>query len=101
VGLGFIAFHSALILVGRVNRVFSFSFFFLLKTIHWSDGKIVILDQRLLPLKERYLRCKTAEEVAIAIENMAIRGAPAIGVACALGLALGARQIKAKTCSGF
>jgi len=72
-----------------------------LKTIYWSGGKVLILDQRLLPLKERYIRCKTAEDVALAIENMAIRGAPAIGVASALGLALGARQIKAKTISDF
>jgi len=72
-----------------------------LKTIHWSDGKILILDQRLLPAKERYLRCRTAEDVALAIENMAIRGAPALGVASALGLALGARHIKAKTRSDF
>jgi methylthioribose-1-phosphate isomerase len=59
------------------------------KTIDWSDGAVVMLDQRRLPEEEVYLRLRTPEEVAAAIRDMAIRGAPAIGVAAALGLALG------------
>jgi methylthioribose-1-phosphate isomerase len=62
------------------------------KTIDWSDGTVVMLDQRRLPDEEVYLRFRTAEEVAEAIRSMAIRGAPAIGVAAALGIALGFRD---------
>jgi methylthioribose-1-phosphate isomerase len=53
---------------------------------------VVMLDQRLLPGQEAYLRCHDHREVAAAIRDMAIRGAPAIGVAAALGLALGVRR---------
>jgi methylthioribose-1-phosphate isomerase len=59
------------------------------KTIDWSDGTVVMLDQRRLPVEETYLRLTTPEQVAAAIRDMAIRGAPAIGVAAALGIALG------------
>ncbi|HYV85091.1 MAG TPA: S-methyl-5-thioribose-1-phosphate isomerase [Patescibacteria group bacterium] len=62
------------------------------KTIDWSDGAVVMLDQRRLPDEEVYLRLRSAEEVAEAIRSMAIRGAPAIGVAAALGIALGFRD---------
>jgi methylthioribose-1-phosphate isomerase len=62
------------------------------KTIDWSDGTVVMLDQRRLPDEEVYLRLRTPEEVAEAIRSMAIRGAPAIGVAAALGMALGFRD---------
>lgn len=58
------------------------------------DGGIVhILDQRRLPFEEVWLACTTAEEVWLAIADMAIRGAPAIGVAAAYGLAIGAHQL--------
>src|SRR6266496_1544649 len=62
------------------------------KTIAWTDGGVVMLDQRLLPEQEVYLTLTRPEEVAEAIRSMAIRGAPAIGVAAAMGLALGARR---------
>jgi methylthioribose-1-phosphate isomerase len=55
-----------------------------------------MIDQRRLPAEEVYLRCRTVPEVASAIRDMAIRGAPAIGVAAALGLALAARGTKAE-----
>lgn len=55
-------------------------------------GAVMILDQRRLPFETVWLRCETAESVALAITDMAIRGAPAIGVAAAYGLALGARH---------
>jgi methylthioribose-1-phosphate isomerase len=58
-------------------------------TVDWADGAVLMLDQRRLPGEEHYLRLRTPEEVAAAIRDMAIRGAPAIGVAAALGLALG------------
>jgi methylthioribose-1-phosphate isomerase len=59
------------------------------KTIEWGDGSILLLDQRRLPEEEVYLTLTTPEEVAAAIRDMAIRGAPAIGVAAAFGIALG------------
>jgi methylthioribose-1-phosphate isomerase len=60
-------------------------------TVHWEEGAVVMIDQRLLPDREEYLRCRDPHEVARAIREMAIRGAPAIGVAAALGIALGVR----------
>ncbi len=65
-------------------------------TVAWDDGAVVLIDQRRLPGEQVFLRCRQAREVAEAIRNMAIRGAPAIGVAAALGLALAARGSKAK-----
>ena len=59
-------------------------------TVKWDGGAVLILDQRRLPDEEAYLRCLRPHEVAVAIKDMAIRGAPAIGVAAAMGLALGA-----------
>jgi methylthioribose-1-phosphate isomerase len=56
--------------------------------VRWSDGAIELLDQRRLPADEVWLRCESAEQVAEAIGNMAVRGAPAIGVAAAYGMAL-------------
>jgi methylthioribose-1-phosphate isomerase len=61
----------------------------MLPTIEWQDDAVVMVDQRKLPGKEIYVRCKTANEVAKAIKTMVIRGAPAIGVSAAMGLALG------------
>lgn len=58
-------------------------------TIEWMDGKVIMIDQRKLPLEETYLECRSEEEVARAIETMVIRGAPAIGIAAAYGVALG------------
>ena len=58
-------------------------------TIEWQDDRVVMIDQRKLPLEEVYVECRTEEEVARAIETMVIRGAPAIGVAAAYGVALG------------
>jgi methylthioribose-1-phosphate isomerase len=58
-------------------------------TIEWQDDRVVMIDQRKLPLEEVYVECRSEEEVARAIETMVIRGAPAIGVAAAYGVALG------------
>ena len=63
------------------------------ETIEWKNGQVVMIDQRVLPREEKYLVCSTAEEVAQAIEQMVIRGAPAIGVAAAMGIALGASEL--------
>ncbi|MCF8885049.1 MAG: S-methyl-5-thioribose-1-phosphate isomerase [Nitrososphaerota archaeon] len=65
-----------------------------LRTIWWDRGSVIIIDQRLLPHKLKYLRLKSYVEVAKAIKNMVIRGAPAIGVAAAMGLALAVVNLK-------
>jgi len=67
----------------------------MLPTIEWKDDVIVMIDQRKLPASEIYVSCKTAQEVARAIKTMVIRGAPAIGVAAAMGIAIGMRRSKA------
>jgi len=64
------------------------------KTIEWKDSMVTMIDQRKLPNEEVYLECKTYEEVADAIKSMVIRGAPAIGVAAAMGIALGAIKFR-------
>src|SRR3954451_6893561 len=64
----------------------------MLPTIEREGDVVVMIDQRKLPSQEVYVRCKTAAEVARAIKSMVIRGAPAIGVAAAMGIALGMRN---------
>ena len=64
----------------------------MLPTIDWDDGDVVMIDQRKLPAREVYVRCRTAKDVAKAIRTMVIRGAPAIGVAAAMGMALAVRR---------
>src|SRR5262245_51497581 len=68
----------------------------MLPTIEWQGDVIVMVDQRKLPGQEIYVRCSSAPEVARAIRTMVIRGAPAIGVAAAFGIALGMRKSAAK-----
>ncbi len=68
----------------------------MLPTIDWQGDVVVMVDQRKLPGQEIYLRCRTAQEVAKAIRTMVIRGAPAIGVAAAMGIGLGMRRSTAK-----
>src|SRR5262245_51952089 len=67
----------------------------MLPTIAREGDAVVMIDQRKLPAQEVYVRAKSAAEVARAIKTMVIRGAPAIGVAAAMGIALGARRSKA------
>src|SRR5438105_8543216 len=64
----------------------------MIKTVEWTSEGVRMLDQRLLPNEEKYLMLRSYEEVAEAIKKMAVRGAPAIGVTAAMGLALGASQ---------
>ena len=73
----------------------------MLPTIDWQGDVIVMVDQRKLPAQEIYVRCRTAQEVARAIRTMMIRGAPAIGVAAAMGIALGMRRSTAKGTKQF
>ena len=80
------------------------------KTIEWRDdseavpasgGKVFMLDQRKLPVEEVAVECSDYKQVSDAIKTMVIRGAPAIGVAAAMGVALGALGIDAKTYASF
>ncbi len=64
----------------------------MIKTVEWTSEGVRMLDQRLLPTEEKYLTLCSYEEVADAIKDMVVRGAPAIGVSAAMGLALGASQ---------
>ncbi len=61
----------------------------MVETIQWTGGAAVMIDQTRLPLEEKFVTCRTYEEMATAIRDMIIRGAPAIGVAAAMGVALG------------
>jgi len=64
----------------------------MIRTVEWTDDAVVMLDQRLLPSQEVYVACKDYHQVADAIRTMVIRGAPAIGVAAAMGVALGVKN---------
>jgi methylthioribose-1-phosphate isomerase len=64
----------------------------MIKTVEWTDEGVRMLDQRILPMEEKYLTLRSYDEVADAIKKMVVRGAPAIGVSAAMGLALGAKQ---------
>jgi methylthioribose-1-phosphate isomerase len=64
------------------------------RTIEWRNGSVVMIDQRLLPTREVYRVYRDHREVARAIKDMVIRGAPAIGVAAGMGIALGARTLR-------
>jgi methylthioribose-1-phosphate isomerase len=61
----------------------------MVETIQWTNNAVVMIDQTRLPREQVFVTCKTYEEVADAIRTMIIRGAPAIGVAAAMGVALG------------
>ncbi len=71
------------------------------KTIEWTGQGVRMIDQRRLPTEETYVTCRDHAEVAEAIRNMTIRGAPAIGVAAAMGIALGVKNSPAKSASGL
>ncbi|MBN2398112.1 MAG: S-methyl-5-thioribose-1-phosphate isomerase, partial [Deltaproteobacteria bacterium] len=64
----------------------------MIETISWAGDAVVMIDQRSLPREERYLTCRTYPEVIEAINEMAVRGAPAVGIAAAMGIALGAQN---------
>jgi methylthioribose-1-phosphate isomerase len=71
------------------------------KTMEWKGERVRILDQRKLPQEVRYLDCRDAASVAEAIRTMAIRGAPAIGVAAAMGIALAAKKTRSSNLRVF
>jgi methylthioribose-1-phosphate isomerase len=67
----------------------------MIQTLEWTDSGVRFIDQTKLPMEETYVTCKTHEQVADVIRNMVVRGAPAIGVAAAMGVALGVKNSKA------
>ena len=69
----------------------------MIQTLEWTDQGVRFLDQTKLPTEETYVTCKTHEQVADVIRNMVVRGAPAIGVAAAMGIALGVSNSRAET----
>jgi methylthioribose-1-phosphate isomerase len=69
----------------------------MIQTLEWTDRGVRFIDQTKLPTEETYVTCTTYEQVADVIRNMVVRGAPAIGVAAAMGIALGVNNSKAET----
>ena len=69
----------------------------MIETLEWTDTGVRFIDQTKLPTEEVYVNCTTHEQVADVIRNMVVRGAPAIGVAAAMGIALGVERSNAKT----
>jgi methylthioribose-1-phosphate isomerase len=68
----------------------------MIQTLEWTEQGVRFIDQTKLPTEETYLTCRTHEQVADAIRTMVVRGAPAIGVAAAMGIALGVKSSKAE-----
>jgi methylthioribose-1-phosphate isomerase len=68
----------------------------MIQTLEWTSHGVVFIDQTKLPTEEVYVTCTTHQQVADAIRNMIVRGAPAIGVAAAMGIALGVKNSKAE-----
>jgi methylthioribose-1-phosphate isomerase len=69
----------------------------MIQTLEWTDEGVRFIDQTKLPTEETYVTCKTYQQVADVIRNMVVRGAPAIGVAAAMGVALGVKNSNAET----
>jgi methylthioribose-1-phosphate isomerase len=67
----------------------------MIQTLEWTESGVVFIDQTKLPTEEVYVTCTTHQQVADVIRNMVVRGAPAIGVAAAMGIALGVKNSKA------
>jgi len=73
----------------------------MIQTVFWKNNKVVMIDQNALPLCERQLICSDYRQVIAAIKDLTVRGAPAIGVAAAMGAALGALSIPAEPVAQF
>jgi methylthioribose-1-phosphate isomerase len=71
------------------------------ETIRWEGDAVVLIDQRALPTREEYVSCRDAVAVAAAIRDMVVRGAPAIGVTAAMGIALGLKKSGARDASAL
>ena len=73
----------------------------MIKSLEWTSAGVCLIDQTRLPTEEIYVTCTTYQEVATAIRDMVVRGAPAIGVAAAMGIALGVKQSSAPDIAGL
>lgn len=73
----------------------------MVKTIEWKDNKVIMLDQSRLPIEVAYIECRDYLKVAEGIKKLWIRGAPAIGIATAMGIALAAQELKAGDFESF
>ena len=73
----------------------------MIKTLAWEEDRVLLLDQTKLPVEKTYVICEDYETVAEGIKTMVVRGAPAIGVAAAMGIALGALHIETGTYDDF
>lgn len=73
----------------------------MVKSIEWIGGKVILLDQSKLPLEVSFIECTDYRKVAEGIRKLRIRGAPAIGIASAMGIALGAQEIEANNFNDF
>ena len=73
----------------------------MVKAIEWKDGKVIMLDQSKLPFEITFIECTDYRKVAEGIKKLWIRGAPAIGIAAAMGIALGAQGIRAEIFEDF
>src|ERR1700734_370138 len=80
-----------------LNHPMTQSLNFMIQTLEWTDQGVRFIDQTKLPTEETYVTCKTHEQVADVIRNMVVRGAPAIGVAAAMGIALGVNNSPAES----
>ena len=69
----------------------------MIQTLEWTDHGVRFIDQTKLPTEETYVNCTTHEQVADVIRTMVVRGAPAIGVAAGMGIALGVKNSQAET----
>ncbi len=73
----------------------------MIRTLFWENDAVVMIDQKALPLSERQVTCTDYRQVIEAIDDLTVRGAPAIGVAAAMGIALGTLRIEADTAQAF
>jgi methylthioribose-1-phosphate isomerase len=79
-----------------MNQTFDYARYDRIRPLLWTGDTLQVLDQRKLPFAVEHLQCTTSDEVAAAIHTLAVRGAPAIGIAAAWGTVLAARQIQAE-----
>src|SRR5580698_8368625 len=73
----------------------------MIQTLEWTPNGVVFIDQTKLPTEEVYVNCTTHQQVADVIRTMVVRGAPAIGVSAAMGIALGINNSKASDVAGL
>jgi len=80
-----------------VSKILDYASYDRVRPIHWTGDALELLDQRKLPFATDYVHCRDSDEVAAAIHDLAVRGAPAIGIAAAWGVVLAAREVSAAT----